>query len=154
MAVLSLGCVNVSGVVREAVVVSYMSSDRIAIIGLGYVGLPVALALAKKFPDTIGFDISTERISELQKSCDRTGEVTPQVLQQTSLHFTANLNDLLDTNFFIIAVPTPIDSNSRPDLTPILEASELVGKVLKPDSVVVYESTVYPGVTEEICGQF
>ncbi|MBD2577194.1 nucleotide sugar dehydrogenase [Oscillatoria sp. FACHB-1406] len=127
-------------------------SDRITVIGLGYVGLPVALALAEKFPNTIGFDINPDRIQELKAGRDRTKEVTPQALQQTSLQFTADIEDLSATNFFIVAVPTPIDRNSRPDLSPLLKASELVAKVLQPGSVVVYESTVYPGVTEEICG--
>jgi len=127
-------------------------SNHIAVIGLGYVGLPVALALANKFQGTVGFDISNERISELQKGCDRTGEITTQILQNTTIKFTSDVNDLSAINFFIIAVPTPIDSNSRPDFNPLLKASELVAKVLKTGSVVVYESTVYPGVTEEICG--
>lgn len=127
-------------------------SERIAVIGLGYVGLPVALALAVKFPHTIGFDINARRIQELQERRDRTHEVTTTALEKTSLKFTADPNDLTQTTFFIVAVPTPIDQNARPNLTPLIKASELVGTVLTPGAVVVYESTVYPGVTEEICG--
>ncbi|NER40033.1 MAG: nucleotide sugar dehydrogenase [Oscillatoria sp. SIO1A7] len=131
-----------------------LEKNKIAAIGLGYVGLPLALALADKFPHTVGFDINPERIRELKTGQDRTQEVTSEELQQTSLHLTANLNDLSATNFFIVAVPTPIDRNRRPDLNPLLKASELVAKVMHKGSVVVYESTVYPGITEEICGPF
>jgi UDP-N-acetyl-D-galactosamine dehydrogenase len=127
-------------------------SDRIAIIGLGYVGLPVALAFAKKFPDTVGFDINIEKVKALKQGIDRTGEVSPNDLKLSSLKITSDPDDLSKANFFIVVVPTPIDRNHRPNLTPLLKASETVGKVLKPGSVVVYESTVYPGVTEEICG--
>jgi UDP-N-acetyl-D-galactosamine dehydrogenase len=127
-------------------------SDRIAIIGLGYVGLPVALAFAKKFPDTVGFDIDIEKVEALRQGIDRTGEVSPDDLTLSSLKITSNPDHLSRANFFIVAVPTPIDRNHRPNLTPLLKASETIGKVLKPGAVVVYESTVYPGVTEEICG--
>ena len=127
-------------------------SNRIAIIGLGYVGLPVALAFAKKFPDTVGFDINIEKVKALKQGIDHTGEVSPDDLKVSSLKITSDPDDLSKANFFIVVVPTPIDRNHRPNLTPLLKASETVGKVLKPGSVVVYESTVYPGVTEEICG--
>ncbi len=127
-------------------------SERIAVIGLGYVGLPVALAFADRFPGTIGFDIDHKKIDALQKGVDRTGEVTREALLDTGLHYTCNPEDLADTTFFVVAVPTPIDSNKRPDLTPLIRASETIGKVMKPGAVIVYESTVYPGVTEEICG--
>ena len=126
--------------------------DRIAIIGLGYVGLPVALAFAKKFPDTVGFDINIEKVEALRQGIDGTGEVFPDDLKLSSLKITSNPDHLSKANFFIVAVPTPIDRNHRPNLTPLVKASETIGKVLKPGAVVVYESTVYPGVTEEICG--
>lgn len=124
----------------------------IAIIGLGYVGLPVALAFAKKFPNTVGFDINLEKVKALRQGIDTTGEVSTDDLKTSNLKITSDLSDLADTNFFVVAVPTPIDRNRCPDLTPLIKASEMVGKVLKPGDVVVYESTVYPGVTEGICG--
>ena len=127
-------------------------SEIIAIIGLGYVGLPLAIALAKQFPDTVGFDINPEKIHALIQGIDRTGEVCLEDLKLTSLQFTSDPNRLKSATFFIVAVPTPIDSNHHPDLTPLIRASELVGRVLQPGAVVVYESTVYPGVTEETCG--
>jgi len=126
-------------------------SKNIAIIGLGYVGLPLAVEFGKKFP-TIGFDINTERIKELENGYDRTLEVDEANLK-SSLHlsFASDLNQLSNSNFFIVTVPTPIDKNRRPDLTPLKKASETVGKVLKKGDIVVYESTVYPGCTEEDC---
>ncbi|MEH2107246.1 nucleotide sugar dehydrogenase [Nostoc sp.] len=127
-------------------------SNRIAVIGLGYVGLPVALAFAKRFPHTIGFDINLEKIKSLKQGSDRTGQIPTDELINSSLIITSDLYDLVDTNFFVIAVPTPVDRNHNPDLTLLIKASELVGKVLQPGAIVVYESTVYPGVTEDICG--
>ena len=127
-------------------------NDRIAIIGLGYVGLPVALAFAKKFPGTIGFDINYEKITALKQGIDPTGEIPNDELKATTLQITSDPVDLKAANFFVVAVPTPIDRDNRPDLTPLIKSSETIGKVLQPGSVVVYESTVYPGVTEEICG--
>jgi UDP-N-acetyl-D-galactosamine dehydrogenase len=112
----------------------------------------VALAMAKKFPNTVGFDINQEKIASLNQGLDFTGEVTSEELKNTSLKITCELIDLADCNFFIVAVPTPIDNNRVPDLTPLIKASETIGKVLKKGDVVVYESTVYPGVTEEVCG--
>ena len=126
--------------------------DRIAVIGLGYVGLPVALAFAKKIPDTVGFDINLEKVEALRQGIDQTGEVSANDLKLSSLKITSNPDHLANANFFIVIVPTPIDRNHRPNLTPLLKASETVGKVLKRGAVVVYESTVYPGITEEICG--
>jgi len=126
--------------------------NQIAVIGLGYVGLPVALAIAKKFPNTVGFDINQEKIAALNQGIDSTGEVTSDELKNTFLKITCETIDLADCNFFIVAVPTPIDNNRVPDLTPLIKASESIGKVLKKGDIVVYESTVYPGVTEEICG--
>jgi UDP-N-acetyl-D-galactosamine dehydrogenase len=127
-------------------------SNQIAVIGLGYVGLPVALAIAKKFPNTVGFDINQEKIAALNQGIDFTGEVTSDELKNTSLKITCDSIDLADCNFFIVAVPTPIDDNRVPDLTPLIKASETIGKVLKKGDIIVYESTVYPGVTEEVCG--
>lgn len=125
--------------------------NRIAVIGLGYVGLPVALAFAKKFPVTIGFDINLEKIEALKQGIDCTGEVSPDDLKTSNLKLTSNPDELAKANFFIIAVPTPIDCDHRPNLTPLIKASRTVGKVLQANSIIVYESTVYPGVTEEIC---
>lgn len=127
-------------------------SDRIAVIGLGYVGLPVALAFAKKFSNTVGFDINRAKIEELRQGIDSTGEVSTDDLKASTLKITSNLADLADSSFFVVAVPTPIDRNNRPDLTPLRKASETIGQLLKPGSIIVYESTVYPGVTEDICG--
>ena len=125
---------------------------RIAVVGLGYVGLPLALELAKKFPGTIGFDIHAAKVAELQKGVDRTREVDGAALRETTLKMTANPEDMRGADFFIVAVPTPIDGWNRPDLTPVIKASETVGKVIGKGSIIVYESTVFPGVTEDICG--
>jgi UDP-N-acetyl-D-galactosamine dehydrogenase len=127
-------------------------AERIAIIGLGYVGLPMALAMAKKFEGVIGFDINQARVDGLRSGVDLTREVESHDLKNTSLVITADPNVLGEASFFIVAVPTPVDDKHTPDLTPVLKASETVGRVLKKGSVVVYESTVYPGVTEDICG--
>jgi UDP-N-acetyl-D-galactosamine dehydrogenase len=126
--------------------------ENIAVIGLGYVGLPVALAFARKFSNTVGFDIDFEKVERLKQGIDRTGEVCTEELKTSRLKITSDLYDLADATFFVVAVPTPIDRNHRPDFTYLIKSSELVGKMLKPGAVVVYESTVYPGVTEEICG--
>lgn len=126
--------------------------ERIAVIGLGYVGLPLALALAKKFPGTIGFDINYERCEYLKRGIDIKGEFSRATIKESPLEITNDLIDLQSANFFIVAVPTPIDQYNRPDLNPLISASEIVAKVLQPGAIVVYESTVYPGVTEEICG--
>ena len=125
---------------------------RIAIVGLGYVGLPVALAMARRFPNTVGFDISTRRVEELRRGVDHTREVDAGELRQSSLLATDDPKILGQANFFIIAVPTPIDDQHRPDLRPLLSAAETVGRVMAPGSIVVFESTVYPGVVEDICG--
>lgn len=121
-------------------------------IGLGYVGLPIALAFAKKYPHTVGFDINPARVEALRQGIDRTGEVAAEELFHSQLQITSELSDLVDATFFVVAVPTPIDRSHRPDLRLLAKASELVGKVLQPGAIVVYESTVYPGVTEEFCG--
>lgn len=136
-------------------------SFKIAIIGLGYVGLPLARLFSTKYP-VVGFDINEKRISELSSGHDDTLEVSDDLLQsalvqnnptyeQTGLFCSANLQDISDSNIYIITVPTPVDKNNRPVLTPLYKASETVGKVLKKGDVVIYESTVYPGVTEEEC---
>lgn len=127
------------------------SQNRIvSVIGLGYVGLPVAVAFGK-IRRTIGFDINTMRIAELLQGDDRTGEVSAADLGQADIAFTAAIETLRQADFHIVAVPTPITDANQPDLTPMLRASETVGKALKKGDIVVYESTVYPGVTEEEC---
>ncbi len=125
---------------------------KIAIIGLGYVGLPLAHAFAKKY-DVVGFDINTARIEELKNGHDRTLELDEQQLQEVSarLHYETDPEAIRDANIYIVTVPTPIDASNRPDLTPLIKSSETVGSVLKKDDIVIYESTVYPGVTEEVC---
>lgn len=129
-----------------------MNDKKIAIIGLGYVGLPLAVAFAKKFMVT-GFDINQTRINDLIKNFDRTHEVTSNELENIKhkLSYSSNLNDIIDCNIFIVTVPTPINKDNQPDLTPLIKASETVGKVIKQGDIIIYESTVYPGVTEEIC---
>lgn len=127
------------------------SNLKIAVIGLGYVGLPLAVEFGKKLP-VLGFDIHTKRIEELKGGEDHTLEVSPEELvQATHLSYSAQLEDLKDCNFFIVTVPTPIDDYKQPDLTPLIKASTSIGKVLKKGDIVVYESTVYPGATEEAC---
>lgn len=123
----------------------------IAVIGLGYVGLPLAVEFGKYRP-TIGFDINGERIAELRSGTDRTREVEPEELSHaTHLTYTTDLDAIRDAQIYIVTVPTPIDDHKQPDLTPLLKASETVGKVLKKGDIVIYESTVYPGATEEDC---
>lgn len=129
-----------------------MQHERIAIVGLGYVGLPVALAFAKKYGGVVGFDISGRRIDELRRGYDRTHEVSADALASSTISFTADPSDIAAASFIVITVPTPIDGNRQPDLRPLRLASETVGASLKRGAVVVYESTVYPGVTEEFCG--
>ena len=124
---------------------------KIAIIGLGYVGLPLAVEFGKKVP-VVGFDIHQKRILELQSGQDHTLEVSTEELGQAQLlRYSSDLNDLKDCNFFIVTVPTPIDEFKQPDLNPLIKASTSIGQVLKSGDVVVYESTVYPGATEEAC---
>ncbi|MCK9504256.1 MAG: Vi polysaccharide biosynthesis UDP-N-acetylglucosamine C-6 dehydrogenase TviB [Porticoccaceae bacterium] len=126
-------------------------ATRIAVIGLGYVGLPLAVEFGKQY-DTVGFDINAARIDELRAGRDSTREVEPQLLAEaTRLSFASQLGDIAACNVYIVTVPTPIDSARRPDLTPLRKASESLGKVLQPGDTVVYESTVYPGCTEEVC---
>lgn len=132
---------------------------KIAVIGLGYVGLPLARLFATKYP-VIGFDINQGRIEGLNSGTDSTLEVSDEVLQavlvdkpsnENGLYCSANLNDIKDCNIYVVTVPTPVDKNNRPDLTPLYKSSETVAKVLKKGDIVIYESTVYPGVTEEEC---
>ncbi|MCR1812030.1 nucleotide sugar dehydrogenase [Sulfurospirillum sp. hDNRA2] len=127
--------------------------DKIAIIGLGYVGLPLAAEFAKQYP-VVGFDIFQARIDELSQGYDRTLELTSDELKEAlrcGISFSTNLEDMRSCTIFIVTVPTPIDASNRPDLTPLIKASQSVGKVLKKGDIVIYESTVYPGVTEEVC---
>ena len=126
--------------------------ERVGVIGLGYVGLPVALAFADRFEGTVGFDVKQGRVDALRAGFDVTAEVEKERLLASSLRVTADPADLAGVTFFVVTVPTPIDDSKRPDLTAMIRASETVARVLKPGAVVVYESTVYPGVTEEICG--
>jgi UDP-N-acetyl-D-glucosamine/UDP-N-acetyl-D-galactosamine dehydrogenase len=126
--------------------------ERIAVIGLGYVGLPVALAFARRFAGAVGFDVDGEKVAELRRGFDRNREVSQAELAGSSLKITGDLADLKGVTFFVVAVPTPVDHNNVPDLTSLVRASETVGKSLDRGAVVVYESTVYPGVTEEVCG--
>lgn len=127
-----------------------MNSDVIAVIGLGYVGLPLAVALAKQY-QVIGFDKKQARIEALQQGDDNTHEVDVEVLRQSTLQFTANADDLSQANVYIVAVPTPIDKAKQPDLSALLAASRTVGEQLQANDIVIYESTVYPGATEEDC---
>ena len=127
-----------------------LADVRIGVIGLGYVGLPVAAFMGLHFPVT-GFDINARRISELTRGIDRTGEITAETLADASIKFTPDHKALADCNFYIVTVPTPIDEAKRPDLTALKKASATVGAVLEPGNLVVYESTVYPGATEEVC---
>lgn len=124
---------------------------KLAIVGLGYVGLPLAVEFGKTIATT-GFDINQVRIEELKKGIDSTLEVEPELLKQAvHLEYTTSLDRLKQCNVFIVTVPTPIDAHKRPDLTPLVKSSESIGKVLKKGDIVIYESTVYPGATEEVC---
>lgn len=127
--------------------------NKICVIGLGYVGLPLSHAFSAKY-EVVGFDISKWRIDELSTGYDRTLELTESQVKEAiknGMKFSLDINDIKDCNIYIVTVPTPIDKNKRPDLTPLIKASETVGKVLKKDDIVIYESTVYPGATEEDC---
>lgn len=132
--------------------------NKIAVIGLGYVGLPLARLFATKYP-TVGFDINQNRVNELNNGKDFTLEISDELLQsvlvqkplEKGLYCSTNLDDIKNCNIFVVTVPTPVDKNNRPDLTPLYKSSETVGKILKKGDIVVYESTVYPGVTEEEC---
>jgi UDP-N-acetyl-D-galactosamine dehydrogenase len=129
--------------------------EKFGIIGLGYVGLPVALGFARKLgkdTEVVGFDIDQAKVAELSRGHDRNGEVPEAELTSSRLKFSSSPADLAGVTFFVVAVPTPVDEHNVPDLTPVVRASETVGRALSKGAVVVYESTVYPGVTEEVCG--
>lgn len=128
-----------------------LNNTKIAVIGLGYVGLPLAVHLAHRFK-VIGFDISAPRIEELNKGFDRTREVDEKKLKESGLLVTFEPADIEAQDVYIVTVPTPVDAQNKPDLTPVIKACGTVGKVMKKGAVVVFESTVYPGVTEDICG--
>ncbi len=128
-------------------------NKKICIIGLGYVGLPLAHAFSKKY-QVVGFDINKPRVDELRSGYDRTLELTNEEVNESisnGMIYSTNSDDIKDCNIYIVTVPTPIDSTNRPDLTPLIKSSQTIGKVLKRDDIVIYESTVYPGVTEEVC---
>ena len=128
-----------------------LENTRLGIIGLGYVGLPLAVEFGKHFP-TLGLDVNEVRVRELRSGYDGTREVESELLNQASrLRYTSNPQDLADCTVYIVTVPTPIDEHKRPDFRPLISASETAGKLLKPNDIVVYESTVYPGATEEVC---
>jgi len=128
-----------------------LKTAKIGIIGLGYVGLPLAVEFGKQYP-TVGFDINQARVDELASGKDHTLECSPEELASaTDLTFSTDINDLGDCNVYIVTVPTPVDAQKRPDLTPLEKASETLGKVVSKGDVVIYESTVYPGATEEVC---
>jgi len=126
------------------------NARKIAVVGLGYVGLPIAVAFGKR-QRVIGFDINKAKIAELQKGLDRTGEVSSADLKSTDVQYTFQPSDLKAADFIIVAVPTPINEALQPDLTALRKSSELIGANLSPGSIVVFESTVYPGATEEVC---
>ncbi len=132
---------------------SDMKNKKIAVIGLGYVGLPLAVEFSKKY-SVVGFDIIQSRIDALGKGYDKTLELTEEKLNEAiknNIKFTTQIDEIKDCNIYIVTVPTPLDEHRKPDLTPLIKASETVGKVLKMDDIVIYESTVYPGATEEDC---
>lgn len=128
------------------------TTERLAVIGLGYVGLPVAVALAARYEDVLGFDIAARRVDQLKAGHDATGEIDDDVLQASALRYSADPASLAGRNFFIVTVPTPIDDDKKPDLQPLRSACEVIGPRLEAGAVIVFESTVYPGVTEDFCG--
>lgn len=126
---------------------------KIAVIGLGYVGLPLARLFSTKYP-TVGFDLKESRVQELMAGHDSTNEVSDELLQSALSNgfvCSSNIEDIKDCNFFVVAVPTPVDNTYKPDLTPLIKSSQMIGTILKPKDIVVYESTTYPGCTEEVC---
>ena len=150
-----MGCVDVSGVARTEFVnilrekLMQLDDLRLAIVGLGYVGLPLAVEFGR-MRSVVGFDINHKRVDELKAGNDHTLETTNEELAAAKqLSFTTQLDDLTACNCYIVTVPTPIDEHNRPDLTPLIKASETVGKLLKQGDIVIYESTVYPGATED-----
>ncbi len=125
--------------------------ENLAVVGLGYVGMPIAVAFAKKGINVIGFDLNSEKIEMYKSGVDPTKEVGDEVISHTSVEFTSDEKDLQKAKFYIVAVPTPVNTDHTPDLAPVIGASEIVGRNLMPGSIVVYESTVYPGCTEDVC---
>ena len=126
---------------------------KICVIGLGYVGLPLARLFSTRY-DTIGFDLNQERVDALRRGVDETHELSAELLRSSinaGLKFTSSEEDIKEADFYVVAVPTPVDQNNRPNLQPLLSASEIVGRAIQQGNIVVYESTVYPGVTEEEC---
>jgi UDP-N-acetyl-D-galactosamine dehydrogenase len=137
---------------REEMNFPGMSGETVGVVGLGYVGLPLTLALGRVFAGVIGFDVSAEKVSQLRNGEDPTSEGFESEIRESSVTFTTDPTELGRCSFIIVAVPTPIDENRQPDLTPLVNASRTVGRVLSHGMVIVYESTVYPGVTEDVCG--
>ena len=129
-----------------------LSNKKISIIGMGYVGLPLAVAFSKKFK-VVGYDVDDLRIQDLRAGNDKTLEIEEKLLRsvESNISYTSNINDIKDCNIFIVTVPTPIDNSNQPDLTPLLQSSSAIGSVLKKEDIVIYESTVYPGVTRDVC---
>ena len=125
--------------------------ESLALVGLGYVGMPIAIAFASKGLNVIGFDLNKEKIKLYKSGCDPTKEVGDGIIRKTTVQFTADEKELKKAKFIIVAVPTPVNSDHTPDLTPVISASEIVGRNLMPGAIVVYESTVYPGCTEDVC---
>ena len=126
-------------------------SESLALVGLGYVGMPIAIAFAKKGINVIGFDLNEEKIEQYKAGIDPTKEVGDDAIKNTTVRFTADEKELQKAKFIIVAVPTPVNTDHTPDLTPVIGASEIIGRNLVPGSIVVYESTVYPGCTEDVC---
>ncbi len=128
------------------------AQEKVVVVGLGYVGLPVALAFARHHPGSVGFDVDAGRIAELTRGYDRTHEIDAATLSGSTLRFSSDPGCLAEASFIVVTVPTPIDANHQPDLEPLRAASTTIGRHLRPGTVIVYESTVYPGVTEDYCG--
>jgi len=127
-----------------------INNPNICVVGLGYVGTPLAVEFGKKYR-TIGFDNNTERIEQLKINIDKTLEVDKEVLNESKITFTTEYKDIIDCNIYIVTVPTPVDKYNKPDMRPLASATKTVGKVLKEGNIVIFESTVYPGATEEFC---
>ena len=126
-------------------------NEKLALVGLGYVGMPIAVAFAEKGLHVVGFDLNKEKINMYKTGIDPTKEVGEDILKKVEIQFSCDETSLKDTKFIIIAVPTPVNIDHTPDLSPVIEASKIVGRNLSEGSVVVYESTVYPGCTEDVC---
>ena len=125
--------------------------ESLSLVGLGYVGMPIAVAFAKEGINVIGFDLNEDKIELYKNGVDPTCEVGDEVIKNTTVQFTADQTDLKKAKFHIVAVPTPVNQDHTPDLTPVIGASEILGRNLTKGSIVVFESTVYPGVTEDVC---